>query len=257
MADYLQRAIETLLKRGVVIPQGARMALELSLQRHSQGLAGNIIDQAFDRIISGLQSIANPTQEPREDGATATVGDTAATLRAKVLEVLKPFGSAPELSAELNLDFKIKVAEEVVLGAGRFVADQTNLDEYPAWEFRRVYDRDVPRGEEPIAPTDPWPVRFAHAAREAGDEDALRVLKDTGRMVALKSSGVWQALGDGAGGYSDTLGNPFAPFAFNSGFDTEGVSRSETIDLGLLKENEKAQPSDFDFSKLISLQEAA
>jgi hypothetical protein len=53
-------------------------------------------------------------------------------------------------------------------------------------------------------------------------------------MVALKSSSVWQQLGDGAGGYEDALGNPFAPFAFDSGMDTDEVSRDDVGKLGLI-----------------------
>ena len=52
-------------------------------------------------------------------------------------------------------------------------------------------------------------------------------------MVALKSSPIWQALGDGAGGYRDTLGNPYPPFAYNSGLDWSDVDAEECAELGL------------------------
>jgi tetratricopeptide (TPR) repeat protein len=60
-------------------------------------------------------------------------------------------------------------------------------------------------------------------------------------MIALKSSGIWLALGDGAGGHDETLGNPFPPFAVGSGFRTEGVDRKETEELGLLEPGEESQ----------------
>lgn len=52
--------------------------------------------------------------------------------------------------------------------------------------------------------------------------------------MALKSSPVWRALGNGAGGYEDWLGNPFPPFAFSSGIHWEDVPREEAIAAGLL-----------------------
>ncbi len=76
-------------------------------------------------------------------------------------------------------------------------------------------------------------------------------------MIALKSSGVWQALGDGAGGYTDTLGNPFAPFAFNSGYGTDGIPYNECVKLGLLDAGDKPEGSGFDFMSLFGMEAAA
>jgi hypothetical protein len=46
---------------------------------------------------------------------------------------------------------------------------------------------------------------------------------------------VWQKLGDGAGGHKDTLGNPFAPFAFGSKYGLREVARDEALLLGVIK----------------------
>ena len=59
-------------------------------------------------------------------------------------------------------------------------------------------------------------------------------------MVALKGSPIWAALGNGAGGYRDTLGNPFPPFAFGSGLAWADISRDEAIKLGLVPGDAKA-----------------
>ena len=96
------------------------------------------------------------------------------------------------------------------------------LEMWPAWELVRLEDRDMKRGD--------WPQRWDAAARSVGFEGVSR---DYGRMVALKDSPVWQALGDGAGGFRDTLGNPFPPFAFNSGMGWVDVTREECEELGL------------------------
>ena len=65
-------------------------------------------------------------------------------------------------------------------------------------------------------------------------------------MAALKSSGIWQVLGD----FPDGLGNPYPPFAFNSGMWTEEVSRDEAIQLGLIGEGEVAQANPLNLSLL-------
>lgn len=264
MPTAFQRALDQVIRSGGSLPAGARQAAAASLQKFSSVIAENILQQTVDDFFGGIQSILNPKQEERAPStinsqpSTATIGATPQSLRADILEKLRGFGSAPELAEKLNLDFKIKVAREVAQGAGRFVADQTNVDEYPAWELKRVYDRDVPRGEEPTHPSDPWPTRWVKAAESIEDgEDLIAILQHTGRMVALKDSPIWQALGDGAGGYDDALGNPFAPFAFNSGFDTEGVSYNDCVEIGLLRQGQKPEPANYDWSKLINLPEAA
>jgi len=105
----------------------------------------------------------------------------------------------------------------------------------------RVTAVELPRGEKRTkagimdVPTDAWDSdngRWVAAARESGDDDALRIFEATGRMVARKDSPIWQALGDGAGGYDDCLGNDYEPYAFNSGMGREEVSASEYEELG-------------------------
>lgn len=84
----------------------------------------------------------------------------------------------------------------------------------PAWRLERTGARKKPRGD--------WRARWAAAGNAVGWKGALRR-----QFVALKSSPIWQALGDGAGGYSDTLSSPFPPFAFGSGLAWTNVGRRE------------------------------
>lgn len=91
---------------------------------------------------------------------------------------------------------------------------------WPAWRLVRLEGRGAPRQD--------WPERWAAAGSSCGFEGALQ-----DRFIALKSSPIWQALGDGAGGYRDTLGNPYPPFAFGSGMGWEDVTREECEELGL------------------------
>ena len=89
-----------------------------------------------------------------------------------------------------------------------------------------------------------WPTRWQAAALECGDMDALAVFAKTGRMAALKASPIWQSLSDGAGGYRDTLGNPWPPFAFNSGMGVEEIDLDEAREMALLRPKETAIPAE-------------
>ena len=102
------------------------------------------------------------------------------------------------------------------------------LEEWPAVELTRFVGRGAPRAD--------WHERWQAAGDSVGWEGSS---KDAGgfpdwRMVALKNSPIWAALGNGAGGFRDTLGNPYPPFAYGSGLAWADVSRDEAIELGLI-----------------------
>lgn len=242
------------------LPSATLAALRRSVLGHADALAGDILDVVFDTLKDGLRSIANPTQVLRE-GATQTVteGDTAVSVQDRVAKLLQSFGQPAQLADTLRLDFKLKIASEVTQGAGRYVAQNApdKVAEYPAWEFLRVYLREVPRGDSGHEGDDDWPTRWTAAAQASGDTDALRILKETGRMIALKASPIWEALGSGlgAGGgveWSDALGNPFPPFAFNSGYDLDQIDRDECEALGLVKPGDAVEPARIDPAQLFA-----
>lgn len=240
-----------------LLPRATANAVERSLARHSATLGEDILRQATDRLLTGIRSILNPVQVERTPGApTVTEGDTPTTIRRDLNDLLKGFENPAAVADELGLDFKIQVAEEVARGAGRYVQQNANADEvdlYPALELLRVYDRAVPRGDEPHGEDNDWPTRWRAAAQAVGDADALRMLDEHDRMIALKASPIWQALGDGVGGYDDTLGNPFPPFAFNSGMDCDAVDRQECEELGLLAPGATVEPAEVNLDQLFSL----
>ena len=101
---------------------------------------------------------------------------------------------------------------------------------WPAWELMRLEDRDAPRPD--------WAARWNLAGESVGWDGALPTHVG-GRMVALKSSPIWQALGQGVGGFRDTLGNPYPPFAYSSGMGWEDLGRDECEALGLIKPGAK------------------
>ena len=263
MSDAITQLITQAMSRGVRVPPAAAASVRNGLAGYGAAIDAKTKQEFLDRFLDGLKSIVKPEQVQRPgEEQTVTEGDTPSTVESDLGALLKKFSNGQEIADELNLEFKMDVAVNVMRGGARFLADnydQDELDEFPAWELRRVYDRDVPRGFKrgpkgtliPV-PDDDWPSRWKDACDAAGDDDARRVFDDTGRMVALKSSGVWQELGTNR---DDTLGNPYPPFAFNSGFDCDGIARKEAEQLGLIDQGEKAERTEFDFSKLFTLPE--
>lgn len=176
-----------------------------------------------------------------------------ATAREKLRDELRRTGYAPapgteglaeDLSSDARINLVVKTQTEMAQGAGHFVQQNAYvevLEAAPALELYRLEERREKRD---------WPMRWRLCAQVVGDVQAARVLVQTGRMCALKSSRIWQALGDGEDGSTDTLGNPYPPFAFNSGMWTEELERQQAIDLGLMGENDRVQPAPFDWPNL-------
>lgn len=254
MPDNLAIALQRLQSKGLDVPANARAALARSLAKYSGYISDDTLDQLLQKFLDGLRDIGK-VQTSARAGAAVETGATPTSLRAEIQQLLGQFQDGDKIAAALNLPFKIGTAADVTRGAGRFITAQTDVDEYPAWELSRMYDRAVPRGFRaskggaliPV-PDEDWPSRWREAAEQSGDEAALKVLDDTGRMVALKSSPIWAALGSLR---EDSLGNAFPPFAFNSGFDVDGVPRNECEDLGLLDAGEEAEPSAIDWKNFL------
>ena len=133
-----------------------------------------------------------------------------------------------------RLDLIIDTQRDMAHSVARIDAQTpANLAEFPAWRLTRFGTRKDPRN---------WAERWAQAASAVGWDGVAR----NGEMVALKSSPIWEALGAGAGDHRDTLGNPFPPFAFNSGMDWESVSRDECEALGLSPDGQKPKRASLD-----------
>lgn len=113
---------------------------------------------------------------------------------------------------QLILDTGVKKARSMgQMAAGESpVFMRTN----PAWRLERTGARKKPRGD--------WKRRWAAAGASVGWRGAAK--RD---FVALKTSPIWEALGNGTGGFKDALGSPFPPFAFGSGMAWTNVSRRD------------------------------
>ncbi len=257
----IAKAIEDMRKTGA-LPSGITSAsvdeMAKSMAKWAQGFSKDKVLEFAAKAREVAEAALKVTEAKPISVAEAPKGVSVAGETATARGLLQDFlgeHSAEKVGQAMNMEFFLRVPEEIAQGAGKFLrgnADPDMVDLFPGMELRRVYPRIVPRGSEkdPAGEENGWDYRWPEACDAAGDDEASKVFDETGRMVALKSSDVWNQLGDGAGGYDDTLGNPFAPFAFNSGYDTDDVSRAECEELGLLGEDDEAEGMDFDFSKL-------
>ena len=165
-----------------------------------------------------------------------------ATARERLLASLARMGHSPQDGAGIEnpasirrLDLIIDTQRQMAASAAKIAAETVStLEEWPAVELTRFAGRAAPRAD--------WMERWHAAGEVVGWQGASR---EAGgypdwRMVALKASPIWQALGDGVGGYRDTLGNPFPPFAYGSGLAWADVDREEAVRLGLIGDDEKA-----------------
>jgi len=110
-------------------------------------------------------------------------------------------GSLRRLNLILETQRKMAVSVSRILKR-----DPDELEDWPAWRLERYGSRRTPRAD--------WSARWNAAGEAVGWQGACKRT-----FVALKTSPIWQALGNGAGGFRDTLGNPYPPFAYASGMD--------------------------------------
>ena len=153
-----------------------------------------------------------------------------ATARDVLGGILERMGLSPQDGGGITNPASVRRLDLIVETQTQMAASVAQLQEqtpavtamWPAWELTRLEGRAMPRGD--------WPQRWDAAGRAVGFDGVSR---DYGRFVALKGSPIWQALGDGAGGFRDTLGNPYPPFAYGSGMGWVDVTREDCVALGL------------------------
>ena len=190
-------------------------------------------------VFSARMESARYLARIREVCAQVSEGSiNQASARARLLETLSQMGHSPLDDGGLTnpasirrLNLIVDTQRQMAASVSR-IQTQTpgTLAAYPAWELTRLVGKAVPRED--------WPARWRNAGESIGWEGAL---KD--RFIALKTSPIWQALGDGAGGFRDTLGNPYPPFAYSSGMAWVAVDRETCERLGLSGPEPETVPS--------------
>ncbi len=190
------------------------------------GEVAEVVDDMLSgkiNMATGRLRLLRKLKELGYDPETGFPGDMAAIPPAER-------GSLQDLSSESRLNLMLETNQRIAANYGRMVAGNTPYARhaYPAWELVRLYVRNVPRGT-PESHSAGWTARWSDAGEAAGWEGAMQ-----DRMIARKDSPVWHMLGAGAGGYQDTLDNPFPPFAFNSGMAWRAVGLARCVELGLV-----------------------
>ena len=194
------------------------------------------------RYLQTIQDVVTRLVSPETvDGRPALPGEymNRSTARTTLQEALRSLGYSPgtdpnhpipgsiqDLSSDARVDLVTQTLTDLARGRGKYELDRNpdRLEAWPAQELFRLIETRVQRN---------WAARWAAAGGSFYG----------GRMIALKDDEVWQNLGDGDGGYEDTLGLPYPPFAFNSGMWVEDVSREEAISLGLLAPEDVVEPN--------------
>jgi hypothetical protein len=231
------REIDASIRRQALF--SARMTQLRALQTLKEGLEG---------MLEGQDNLATAKLRMielyRELGYDAELGGFEADRSADAPVRIPPArrGSLRDLASDKRLNLTITTnyriaANQVFVAKG---LEERRLHMYPCYELVRIGRVRTPRGFkrrkggalEP-QPGDDWPARFIAAGGQLWDKGT--------RMIAPKTSDVWQKLGDGAGGHTDTLGNPFAPFAFGSKYGLREVARDEALLLGVITSGEEVK----------------
>jgi hypothetical protein len=215
----------------------ARMTQLHALQTLKDGLEGML--EGTDNLATAKLKM---TQMYRALGYDAEAGgfpqDQPGTVPPARKGTLRDLASDKRMTLTITTKYRV-VANQAFTAKG---LEERRLHQWPAWELVRIGRVRTPRGfkrrkggaMEPV-PGDDWQARFVAAGGELFDQGT--------RMIAPKTSDVWQKLGDGAGGYKDTLGNPFSPFAFGSKWGVREVARDTCLLLGVISEDDAQRVS--------------
>jgi len=162
-----------------------------------------------------------------------------AEARTRLLTVLHQLGYDTETgnptdlrdpASERRLNLIVDTQRQMAASVSRLMQqDEGTLEQFPGWELCRMGSRALPRQD--------WLHRWNAAGESVNWEGAVKhpIYGDVNAygFLALKSSPIWAAIGDGAGGFNDTLGNPYPPFAYSSGMAWLDADRATCERYGL------------------------
>ena len=178
------------------------------------------INDVITEVVRGISQSdeALRGQKPLQKSVADAKFEIRKTFRELGVEVKDSgdVGTMKDFQSDQRINLIVSTQEQMARGYGNFIAgqDEDILDIWPCQELVRVVDAQIERD---------WPARWKLVGGQMYD----------GRMIALKNSDIWDRLGDPAI-FKDGLGNPYPPFAFNSGMRVEDVSRDEAEELGVI-----------------------
>jgi hypothetical protein len=200
-------------------------------------------------IILNPRTAARPDRvtESNPTGAT-TEGLNFAQARVQTQQLLDELGYEPDpekrgtiqdLSSDARVNLVLQTNVQMVQGEAWWLQGQNApvLDQWPAQELFRAEGRAKQRD---------WLERFRRAGEQSGDPIGTGwTVTSDGRLIAIKNHKIWFLLGS-PDLFPDGLGQPWPPFAFNSGMDVRDVDRDETEQLGLIDPGDQVQPMTLD-----------
>lgn len=202
------------------------MPTHLDTQAIREQIAADIRRRSLFSARTAEAAYLEEMQQVLADVASGKMDD--ATARMKLKQWLDQSGYTPDqpngltdLGSSRRLQLIVDTQTKMAANVANLDAETPeSLDESPAWELTRIGVRRAPRTD--------WPQRWQAAGESVGWQGAIRTA-----MVARKDSPIWSALGSGAGGFDDTLGNPFPPFAFSSSHGWLPLTKEEALSYGL------------------------
>ena len=134
-------------------------------------------------------------------------------------------GSLKDLGSDRRLNLILDTQARLIAGKGQQQRglDATALDQFPAYELVRGGRVKTPRE---------WLKRWKTAADNIDWQGVSKAAFAQGRMIALKTSLVWGAIGSSAL-FNDALDVDHPPFAFNSQMVWEVRDREDCDEFGL------------------------
>lgn len=139
-------------------------------------------------------------------------------------------GSLQDLSSDRRINLILDTQLKLMAGKGQEQQglSEAALDLFPAYELVRIESRRVPRE---------WLKDWETAADNVDWEGVSKVAFEEGRMIALKTSPIWAAVGSSAL-FNDALDVSHPPFRFSSGMGWQVKGRDEAEGWGLRPDKE-------------------
>jgi hypothetical protein len=208
----------------------------------------------LEQLGDVVRRTLDPIRTARANGTLVTEGINLAKSKEIMKDSLQALGYLPsadergtilDLSSDARIELQVNTLVQTAQGEGWWLQGQEEavLDEFPSQELFRAEARKQERN---------WLARFRLAGERTGDPIGTGwTITPHGRMIALKNHKIWEYLGDPSL-FKDGLGNPWPPFAFESGMNVRDVDRAETESIGLIQPGQSVKPM-----TLADLKEAA
>lgn len=247
-------ALASLLRRQILptsLDTAGLQQLSRDVQLDSFYSAQTLLEDLLAGYKDRLEQLIAPSQVKRPDRVTAdnpegltNVGLSENYARSEIQDLLAELGYAPnpgeegtlkDLSSDRRVNLVFKTNVQMYQNEGWWLQGQKAaiLDEFPAQELFRAESRKVHRD---------WMLRFRLAGEASGSAmgDGWTITPD-GRMIALKNHPIWTLLGSPKL-FKDGLGNPWPPYAYDSGMNLRDIARAVAIKLGIMQTDQVVQP---------------